>query len=86
VLLREERVRRLAAALHVLPDRARQVVTLVKLEERGQAEVAEMFDISLSAVEKHLARALVHLRRFDLSTVLPAGPTEVLSYDARQER
>ena len=48
-------------ALDELPERTREIFRLHKLGGMPQAEVARRFDLSLSAVEKHLGRALKHL-------------------------
>src|SRR5262249_16307963 len=63
VLGYEQELERVLAALQQLPERTRDVLLLTRLELMRQTEVAEMFAISVSAVEKHIARALAHLAR-----------------------
>lgn len=58
-----DRIERLAHAIEQLPDGARRVLTLHKLEELSHADVAASLGISKSAVEKHMAVAMKHLRR-----------------------
>jgi len=57
-----QRVRALAAAVDRLPPGAALVFRRHKLDGLSQAEVAEELGISRSAVEKHIAVALRHLR------------------------
>jgi RNA polymerase sigma factor (sigma-70 family) len=58
----EERAK-LAAAIALLPDGARRVLRLHKLDGLSHGEVASLLGISKSAVEKHMAVAMAHLRR-----------------------
>ncbi|MDF0542965.1 sigma-70 family RNA polymerase sigma factor [Sphingobium sp. H39-3-25] len=57
-----ERARRLATAIDALPPGAGRVFRRHKLDGLSHAEVAAEFGISRSAVEKHIAVALRHLR------------------------
>lgn len=61
VLETEQELASVVAALNSLSERTRDVFILVRLEHMKQADIAAMFGISVSAVEKHLAKALVHL-------------------------
>jgi len=63
VLGYEQELERVLASLQQLPERTRDVFLLTRLDHMRQTDVAEMFAISVSAVEKHLARALAHLAR-----------------------
>ena len=58
-----QELRRLLAAVDRLPSRAREVFRLHKLQERSYAEIARKLNISVSAVEKHMSRALADLAR-----------------------
>jgi RNA polymerase sigma-70 factor (ECF subfamily) len=49
------------AALLSLPERTRTVFVLRRLEEYSYRDIAAHLGISVSAVEKHLVRALQHL-------------------------
>jgi len=49
------------AALLALPERTRTVFVLQRLEGCRHREIAERLGISVSAVEKHLVRAIHHL-------------------------
>ena len=62
-LLNEEETARLWAALKTLPDGARRVFELHKLDGLSHAEVALRLGISKSGVEKHMAVAMKYLRR-----------------------
>jgi RNA polymerase sigma-70 factor (ECF subfamily) len=52
----------LAAALAVLPERARQVFLLNRREHLSYAEIAVVLGIAVKTVEMHMARALRALR------------------------
>lgn len=53
----------LASAIANLPDGARRVLRLHKIDGLSHDEVAERLGISRSGVEKHMAVAMKHLRR-----------------------
>lgn len=48
-------------ALDRLPDRTRTVFLLYRTEELTYREIAQTLDISIPAVQKHMARALEHI-------------------------
>lgn len=56
-------VARLAAAIRELPEGARRVLCLHKIDGLSHSEVAAQLGISRSGVEKHMAVAMKHLRR-----------------------
>lgn len=51
----------LRAGLLELPERTRNAFLLVRLEQMRYAEVATRLGISVSAVEKHVLKAMTHL-------------------------
>ena len=51
----------LLVGLRELPERTRNVFLLARLENMKQAEIARRLGVSVSGVEKHLARAIAHL-------------------------
>ena len=51
------------AALQELPDRTRAIFLLVRIEKLRQADIAAHYAISVSAVEKHLRRAVLKIAR-----------------------
>jgi len=55
-LVRAERAAALRAALSGLPERQRVAIVLRHFEERGNAEIAAILDVSVEAVESLLAR------------------------------
>lgn len=59
----EQEARRIATAIEALPDGARRVFELHKIDGLSHAEVADRLGISRSGVEKHMAVAMKHLRR-----------------------
>lgn len=61
-LERRQRIVKLAVLLNELPASCRTAFILNKIEGRRHREIAERMGISVSMVEKHLMRALIHLR------------------------
>jgi RNA polymerase sigma-70 factor (ECF subfamily) len=64
VLAQEEELETLHAALQSLNERTRDIFVLFRLEQMKQGEIGAVYGISVSAVEKHIAKALSHLMRF----------------------
>lgn len=62
LLERRRTVARLAVLLNELPDACRMAFVLNKLEGYTHAEIAARMGISVSMVEKHMMRALIHCR------------------------
>ena len=60
-LLAKEKLRQVSAALATMPERTRAIFILRRLEGQRYGEIALRFGISVSAVEKHMARATEHL-------------------------
>lgn len=63
LLLNRDEARRLREAIDQLPAGAQRVVRMHKIDGLSHAEVAANLGISKSAVEKHMAVAMAHLRR-----------------------
>jgi len=61
VLQAREQMARALAALSELPERTRRVFVLVRFEEMSYKLVAQRLGVSVSAVEKHVMKALRHL-------------------------
>ena len=61
VLSGKEDLHAATAALLSLPERTRKIFILRRLEGYRTGEVAAHFGISISAVEKHMVRAIRHL-------------------------
>ncbi|WP_238537023.1 RNA polymerase sigma factor [Caulobacter sp. AP07] len=61
VLQAREQMARALAALNELPERTRRVFVLVRFEEMSYKLVAQRLGVSVSAVEKHVMKALRHL-------------------------
>ncbi len=67
VLMGKDAVNRFLAALAELPERTRTVLMLRRYEGLEFKEIARRLGISVSAVEKHMVRAMDYLsRRLDL--------------------
>ena len=58
VLLDREALERVVAAIESLPARTREVFALHRFEEMSGASIAEQLGLSISAVEKHIMKAL----------------------------
>lgn len=58
-----QRLRALASGIEALPPKCRRVFFLHRFEGLTQDEIASRLGISAKMVEKHLARAMLHLRR-----------------------
>lgn len=58
----KQRLKKMLAALNALPPRARQVVILRRFENLTYLQIARRLGISVSAVEKHMTRAMTALR------------------------
>jgi RNA polymerase sigma factor (sigma-70 family) len=63
VLVGEQELHRVVSALQQLSERTRDIFILIRVEQMKQADVAAAFGISVSAVEKHFAKALAQLAR-----------------------
>ncbi|SDD25395.1 RNA polymerase sigma-70 factor, ECF subfamily [Sphingomonas sp. YR710] len=63
VLLNRERLVRATAVLLELPERTRVIFVLRRLEGMRFNDIASRLGISVSAVEKHMQRAITHLMR-----------------------
>lgn len=50
-------------AIERLPDGQREVFLLNRIEKKTYAEIAEMLEVSVKAVEKRMHKALVKLRK-----------------------
>ncbi|HEX4177640.1 MAG TPA: sigma-70 family RNA polymerase sigma factor [Rhizomicrobium sp.] len=61
VLLARETLAEVLGALAELEDRTRDIFILSRLENLPQREIAALYGISVSAVEKHVIRAMAHL-------------------------
>ena len=61
VLEGRQAIQALLAALNELPERTRQVFVLCRVEGLRQKSVAKRLGVSLSAVEKHMIKAIAHL-------------------------
>ncbi|MGV7119787.1 RNA polymerase sigma factor [Sphingopyxis sp. 550A] len=53
----------LSRTLAALPERTQTIFILYRLENLGQDKIAEVFGISVSAVKKHVARAMAGLMK-----------------------
>jgi RNA polymerase sigma factor (sigma-70 family) len=63
VLGSEQELHTVVTALQELGERTRDMFLLFRLEHLKHAQIAEMFGISVSAVEKHVSKAVAHLAR-----------------------
>ncbi len=58
IVLARENIGQVATLLDALPERTRSIFVLFRLESMSRKTIADAFGISLSAVDKHLRKAL----------------------------
>jgi RNA polymerase sigma factor (sigma-70 family) len=63
ITISRSEAQRAVAALEEVGERSREIFILFRFEQMSQRAIAEKLGISTSAVEKHVARVLVHLNR-----------------------
>jgi len=63
VLTGQETLAQLVAGLRELGERTRQIFVLYRLESMSKRDIADIYRISISAVDKHLLKAMAHLIR-----------------------
>lgn len=63
VFASKQSIQRVAVILDQLPERTREIFVLSRLEGFTNTQLAARYDISVSAIEKHMTRALAHLRK-----------------------
>jgi RNA polymerase sigma factor (sigma-70 family) len=61
VVAGREGLDRVIEALQELPERTRAIFILHRLEKLTKGEIAEMFSLSVSGIDKHLVKAITHL-------------------------
>lgn len=61
ILESRQSLQMVVAALQTLPERTRDIFVLRRLEGQAYRDIASKFGISVSAVEKHMVRAVQHL-------------------------
>ena len=61
VLLAKDEVGRVVRALSALPERTRDMYVLFRLENMKQRDIAQLYGLSRSTVEKEVVRATLHL-------------------------
>lgn len=67
VVAARERLQRLRAGLETLNPRTREVLLLHRVEGYSQAQIAARLSITVSAVEKHIAKAALFLTEWRMS-------------------
>lgn len=63
VLLGRESLGEVSDALRELPERTRAIFLLFRLEGMKQSELAALYGVSVSAVQKHIFKAMTHLTK-----------------------
>jgi RNA polymerase sigma-70 factor (ECF subfamily) len=61
VVASRERLRRVQEGIERLPPKTRQIFTMHRWQELKYKEIADRLEISVSSVEKHMARAMLFL-------------------------
>lgn len=64
IIEQQQRLQRLYDAIKTLPPRRREAFLMYRFEGLSQNEIAERMGITLSMVEKHIASALVHCKKY----------------------
>ncbi|MDB5581658.1 MAG: subfamily polymerase sigma-24 factor [Bradyrhizobium sp.] len=59
----KEALMRLAVVLDQLPERTREIFLLSRLDRLSNTQLAARYGISVSSIEKHMKKALAHLRK-----------------------
>jgi RNA polymerase sigma-70 factor (ECF subfamily) len=63
ILFSQQKLRRVDAALQQLGERTRHIFLLSRLEDMKYAEIASAVGLSVSAIEKHMIKAIAHLQQ-----------------------
>ena len=63
VLLGRESLGEVSDVLRELPERTRAIFLLFRLEGMKQSELAALYGVSISAVQKHIFKAMTHLTK-----------------------
>jgi RNA polymerase sigma-70 factor (ECF subfamily) len=63
VLEGKQALQRLGVILEELPQKTREILLLSRLEGLTNTQLATRFGLSVSSIEKHLARGLLHVRK-----------------------
>ncbi|MBI1685669.1 RNA polymerase sigma factor [Caulobacter hibisci] len=63
LLMGRERLGEVSEALRELPERTRAIFLLFRLEGMKQAELATLYGMTTSGVQKHILKAMGHLTR-----------------------
>jgi RNA polymerase sigma factor, sigma-70 family len=76
ILFGREQLETALAAMNELPERSRRILVLLRWEGMSYSEVAELLDISVSAVQKHVTRSMRHMMTRLLETHDTQAATE----------
>lgn len=63
IVFSRQMLEQLCRAIEILPSQCRKIFIMHKFDGQSHAEIAAGYGITRNAVEKHLVRALVHLRK-----------------------
>lgn len=63
VLEGKQALQRLSRIMEELPQKTREILLLSRLEGLSNTQLATRFELSVSAIEKQLARGLLHVRK-----------------------
>ena len=59
-----ERLARIERALAALPRRTREIFLAHRLDDMGYAKIADITGLSISQVERHMAKAICQIGRY----------------------
>jgi len=83
-IAQQQALERVRACILKLPPRCRQVYLLNRMEGMSYPQIAAHCAISVKAVEKHIGKALQHLRGSESGVY--CGPLRLLAWQVRQGR
>lgn len=63
IVFGRQMLKRLCHAIEALPPQCRKIFIMHKFEGQSHVEIAASYGVTRNAIEKHLVRALVHLRK-----------------------
>lgn len=80
ILFGREQLESALDAMNELPERSRRILVLLRWEGMSYSEVAELLDISVSAVQKHVTRSMRHM----MTRLLETHETQPASEEHRR--
>ena len=67
----KEKIDSIEELIERIPERSRQIFKMNRFDQLRYREIAEILDVSIKTVEKHISKALHFLRHQDLDKKMP---------------